>query len=225
MSAGVEIPLPAAKAWARRLRNVAGRAAERAVIVGSVRRERDTVGDLELLVEPSLSERRQGDMFGSAETFYDTQAVVDALLEDDDGRAVVKAGPRFAQLRLGDHPALEQDRPNLDVFFCHPPASWGALLTIRTGPAALGKYLVTRLREKGWRNHRGAVWRPWGAGDYADAGPGKGEVGQTKRIDGDLFIRVPTPDEEAYFEACEVEYVPPERRDDLVENLRTDGRL
>lgn len=217
MSAGVEIPLPAAKVWARRLRNVARQHAERAVVVGSVRRERETVGDLELLVEPALSERRQGDMFGPTETFHDTQAVVDAMLEDDDGRAVVKAGPRFAQLRLGDHPALEEDRPKLDVFFQHPPASWGALLVIRTGPAELGRYLVTKLREKGWRNHRGAVWKP--------AANLNRTVAPTTEIDGDPFIRVSTPTEEAYFEACEVEYVPPERRDDLVENLRTDGRL
>lgn len=203
-----EIPLASAQVWARRLADVVRPVCERVEIVGSVRRERPTVGDLELLVEPTMVVQ-QADLFAQGKR-PDTEAVVRALQEDDAGRKVIKGGSRYVQIRLGGRFG-RGDRPNLDIFFCHPPASWGALLTIRTGPAALGRELVTRLRAKGLRNHRGAVWAP----GRPDDDPGR----PTTEIDGTVWWRVPTPTEEAYFEACDVEHVPPERRDELAANL------
>lgn len=205
------IPLASARIWARKLAEVVRPACERVEIVGSVRREREQVGDLELLVEPTMKVQ-QADLF-AGEKVADTQAVVDALREDDRSRTVVKGGSRYVQMRLGGRFGRD-DRPTLDIFFCHPPASWGALLTIRTGPADLGRILVTRLRAKGWRNHQGAVWAP--AHEFERGGYDPEDVVD---LEDGTYVRCSTPTEEDYFEACGVQYVPPERRDELAREL------
>lgn len=137
--------------------------------------------------------------------------MVDAILEQDRDRIVHKGGSRYVQVILSGK-AKKEDRPKLDLFFCHPPASWGALKTIRTGPSGLGRELVTMLREKGWRQHKGAVWAPHR--DEAEMG------GTIQEIGGDHYLRIPTPEEEDFFEAVGIEYVPPERRDELAQRLQ-----
>lgn len=208
------IPLPTARAWCRQLVATIEPVCERVVVVGSVRRQREYVGDLELLVEPTMVEG-QGDLFAGGMQ-PDIEAVTDAILESDSGRHVIKGGSRYVQVSLGGSHRLQDDRPKLDLFFCHPPASWGALMVIRTGPSSLSRALVTRLREKGWRNHRGAVWKP------APGPPGAVDTGGEliTRIDGEEYLRVPTPHETAYFEACDLVYHHPARRDELAARLQ-----
>ena len=207
------LPWPVASRWARRLAETIIEEAERVAIVGSIRRKREEVGDIELLVEPVMR-TQQGDLFTQGAR-PDIQAVVDALLSEDRDRAVLKGGDRYVKMRLAGE-GRREDHTTMDLFFCHPPASWGALKVIRTGPSDLGRILVTMLREKGWRQHKGAVWCP----AHKVPPPFAGGSEPNTQIDGRAFVRIPTPEEEDVFEAVGLEYVPPERRDDLAENLQ-----
>mgnify|MGYP006284844695 CR=1 FL=1 len=209
------IPWPVAVRWARSIQERVIESAERVAIVGSIRREKEQVGDIELLIEPTMRVE-QGDLFSQGPR-PDTQGVVEELLGQDSGRSVIKGGSRYVQMRLaGD---AVQGETKLDLFFCHPPASWGALKVIRTGPSDLGRLIVTELRERGWRMKDGAIWCPRDMLYHLqttdlEVCPNKG-----REIEGVPYERVSTPEEEDVFEAVGLEYVPPERRDELAETL------
>ena len=55
---------------------------------------------------------------------------------------VIKNGPKYKQLRL------HQAEINLDLFIVTPPAQWGVIMAIRTGPAEFSQWCVTQ-RSKG----------------------------------------------------------------------------
>lgn len=147
---------------------------KRAMIAGSIRRQRPEVKDIEIVAEPNdvpdgmFGETRPGSL--------EVREVVARLGH------VSKGGEKYIQVRdiLGSGIAL-------DLFLLTPPASWGALVAIRTGPAPYSEMLVTRLRGRLLRCERGRVLR------------GVDEV-------------IPTETEEAFFEACGVPWVPPEER-------------
>ena len=46
----------------------------------------------------------------------------------------------------------------LEVYLVHPPAQWGTLLAIRTGPWELGRHAVTLILAGGWRVGDGLFW-------------------------------------------------------------------
>jgi DNA polymerase/3'-5' exonuclease PolX len=75
----------------------------------------------------------------------------------------------------------------LDLFIVQPPAQWGAILAIRTGPAHYSHWLVTQRKQGGampsyLRQRDGALW------------------------DGDELV--PTPTEASYFAALGIDTVP-----------------
>lgn len=183
MSAGNRMPLERAEVLAARTVEALEPYVTQIVVVGSIRRRRPTVGDIEILVRP-----RQGWSLLEAGAEPDVELVRAVLLEIGEW---VKGGNRMMQVTnlLG-----EQD-VTLDVYLCHPPAQWGSLLAIRTGPAKLGELCVKRMRAWGLRHLEGHV----------------------RGLDGQL---VPTPTEREFFEAARVPYEPPERRDALGEKLR-----
>lgn len=200
--------LPLARSRARKLVERIEPLVERVEVVGSIRRAREHVGDIELLAEPKT--RTEPDLFHPEEV-PDLEPVVQAL---SDVGEVVKSGARYVQVRLGERPPGDFDtRTQLDLFLCHPPAQWGALKVIRTGPADYSRICVTRLRNRGWRQWRGAVWRK--ADGTAAA---RGEEPKAD-VEG-AWERVPTPDEPTYFEHCEMRGAPPEKRDEVVARLR-----
>ncbi len=167
-------PLPEAAAVADLVLHVLRPYVKRAVVAGSVRRKRPDVKDIEIVAEPV--DVPDG-LFG--ETRPAAQEILDAA------RAwgpIAKGGDKYIQVAdvLGSGLTL-------DLFLVTPPASWGAILTIRTGPAEFSQRLVTALRGRFLRCEEGRVL-------------GRGRV------------EVPTPDEEAFFSACGVAWVPPEER-------------
>ena len=99
-------------------------------------------------------------------------------------------GPRYKRLIwIGRSGPLE--RMPVDLFCVLPPASWGALLAIRTGPAEFGRGLVTKRSQGGampdeLQQREGALWGPLG--------------------------KIETPEEEDYFAALGLSYWPPEER-------------
>ena len=156
---------------------------QRIHIAGSVRRRKPWVRDIEIVLEPRVYE--QPDLFGRQ------VQVLDAL-DDFPWRKwgqPVKNGPRYKQLRL-HRPAIK-----VDLFIVRPPAQFGYLFALRTGPAAFSRALVTPRRYGGLmpddlQARGGAYLR-------------RGEV-------------VPTPLESDVFDLLGLEWVPPWERHRLV---------
>ena len=134
--------------------DLAGRAVERLRLVvarveiaGSLRREQETVGDIELVAEPVSN----GDLFGPSPS--PQIEPVQAAMKDM-GRWV-KGGRRMMQVT----DVLGHRDVKLELYLVHPPAQWGSLLAIRTGPADLGQYCMTAMRPRGYRHHHGHAVR------------------------------------------------------------------
>lgn len=156
------------------------------VVAGSVRRERDDVGDLEFVIRPRMVPRRD-DLFG-----VDLVSAIDAdmphltrpgspLQFDPE---VKRNGPRLKRL-------IWKGELVVELFIVFPPASWGSILTIRTGPADYSHLLVTK------RLHGGAMPDDLEQRDGALHGP-------SGRID--------TPTEEDFHAALGVPCWPPAGR-------------
>lgn len=144
----------------------------RAEIAGSVRRRKPEVKDIEVVCEPARS-------MGILEDRY----MVDEIREVARfWGQTPKNGERYIQVENVLDSGLK-----LDLFLVHPPAEWGPILAIRTGPAAFSEMLVTRIKGRLWRCQEGRVVN---------------ELGEV----------VPCPTEEDFFRAAGLEYLPPERR-------------
>lgn len=164
-----QYPLEQAKELAEELKQQLSRMTSRIEIAGSVRRCKETVGDIEIVCQPSET----FDLFGAAEP----QPIYLPY-------RAVKDGSRYKQYRL----------PNglcLDLFIVLPPAQWGVILALRTGPMMFSKKLVTR--------------RPWG---YL---PSEYHV-----EDGAVWHEergvIATPEESDYFRLCGLNWIPPQER-------------
>ncbi|MHC4604512.1 MAG: nucleotidyltransferase family protein [Planctomycetota bacterium] len=111
----------------------------RAEIAGSIRREQRIVKDIEIVCIP------KGDMFGHPH-------LPDGVFPDGSYK---KDGDKYKQIQL--------ENIKLDLFIVTPPASWGVIFTIRTGPPKFSQWVVTQ-RDKGGAlpSHasvkNGAVW-------------------------------------------------------------------
>jgi DNA polymerase/3'-5' exonuclease PolX len=120
-------------------------------IAGSIRRRKPEVGDIEIVAQPQL--QPVGDMFGQPAGYH--SLLNDRKLLESLG-SVIKGGEKYAQIEL-------PEGINLDLFMVTPPAHWGVILTLRTGPDTFSKRCVT-IRQKGgllpscYKVDRGAVW-------------------------------------------------------------------
>jgi DNA polymerase/3'-5' exonuclease PolX len=135
MSQGERIPLLEAKDLAERLQHELARYTKRCVIVGSIRRERPTVGDIDLLCEP-LPPALSGN----------------AIHEKVHGWGTVQlSGPKWIRLtHQGSHLPV-------DVFIVSPPAQWGVMLAARTGPATLWVVAKEELKKHGLDTEHGEL--------------------------------------------------------------------
>jgi DNA polymerase/3'-5' exonuclease PolX len=145
LSVGVRIPWKQAVQVAAALSENLLPVVERSKVVGSVRRRRPTVGDIEFLVEPR---RVPADLFGA--TKPDTEAI--RAVAETWGR-IVKAGDRMIQIT--DLRGIKGW--TCDLYLVHPPANWWALLCNRTGPAELGHLAVTLMQHRGYYQRQGRV--------------------------------------------------------------------
>jgi DNA polymerase/3'-5' exonuclease PolX len=105
-------------------------------IAGSVRRGKAEVHDIELCAMPRFE--RVTDLFGQPKG-------VMSLLENYPWALVgelLKGGEKYKQLRL-------EEGINLDLFIVTPPADWGVIYTIRTGPAEFSHWIVTQRKRGG----------------------------------------------------------------------------
>jgi DNA polymerase/3'-5' exonuclease PolX len=160
-------------------------ACEKVEIAGSLRRGKAEVGDIEIVIEPTLEP-----IFGLFRLTMTYRNLLDPLLEELVAGKVVgrgeRWGNRYKTLSIPELPGLK-----CDLFIVLPPAQWGVIFTIRTGPADFSRRLVTKRRYGGllpshMRIKDGALW-----------------IGEES---------APTPTEQSFFEAIGLEWIPPEKR-------------
>ena len=188
MSVGTRLPWTEACDVAAHVAERLAPAVARLKCVGSVRRRRPTVGDIEFLAEPHFDE----DLLGGRIPII--EPVRAAMLELG---TWVKGAERMMQVT----DLLGRAGLKLDLYLIHPPSAWGSQLAIRTGPAELGRYVVTFCRRNRIRHLDG----------YAEHL--------------DTRERVPTDTEEQFFALADVPCVPPHERDDLTVRLWAEQRM
>ena len=136
-------------------------ACERIEIKGSLARLKPDVKDIELLIIPDLSPLPLPKaVFGQpAPKIYATR--LDQLIgqmKDDQLIWLEKDGDRFKKFKVRE-PSIQ-----VDMFIVLPPATWGVLSVLRTGPHDFSHWVVTRKRRggalpNGHRVQNGAVWK------------------------------------------------------------------
>lgn len=179
-------PLDEARGLAEALLAALAPACERIAIAGSIRRRVTFVADVELVAVP----RARRDLFGE---LVDEPTELDLLV--DELVASGRLAPRLSSAGIG---AMGSKAKRLvavksgiaiDLFGVLPPAQWGAILAIRTGPADYSQRLVTQCKSRGLDCRDGRL---------VARGSGR---------------EIATPEEPDFFRACGVPYVEPwERR-------------
>jgi DNA polymerase/3'-5' exonuclease PolX len=176
LSSGKKIPLAEAERLAEKYLEALSPYCLRIEAAGSVRRRKPEVGDLELVAIP----RPVLDLFGQPSGDHCLNGVDWA--GQFSGQAV-KDGPKYKQIIM---PEI-----TLDLFIVTPPAQWGVIFLLRTGPDTFSQKLLSRRQDRGllpsWmRSEDGAI-------------RGKGKI-------------IETPEEEDVFRLAEFPFVEPKER-------------
>jgi len=180
--------LKRAKAAASWLVEQLGPACEQIEVAGSVRRGKDEPGDVELVCIPKPGATKLE--FGmTAQQLNPLEWQVQQLVRRKE-ISLYANGQRMKKFFVSKWMA------DVDLFIVRPPAQWGVIFTIRTGPAEFAHWLVTRVdKGGGCPNHYhvadGAVWKIGGKGDEL----------------------VPTPTEESFFAVMGERWIEPARRE------------
>ncbi len=109
---------------------------ERVEIAGSVRRGKTEVHDIEIVAAPRFDEVK--DWFGPRPVNRLLVALNTGILH---GRKV-KGGEKYWQVAM-------REGINLDLFMVIPPAQWGIIFTLRTGPVDFSHWIVTHKQKGG----------------------------------------------------------------------------
>jgi len=139
-----------------RVRDALAPACKQILIAGSLRRQESEVKDIEIVAEPVMATDLFGEPTGQCQL---------ALLIGD---MVTKGQLRWRTETHGNTPDVRTSRrvwnlvvlpegARLDIFAVRPPASWGVILAIRTGPAGYSRHLVTVCKRVGVRVEDGRV--------------------------------------------------------------------
>ena len=160
---------------------------ERIAIVGSVRRGRPWVKDIELLCVSKVTSSR--DLFGGLATNgYQLDLKLDKLVAD--GSVLKKRPLKAGRYSYGEQNKLLMHGPTgipVDIFSV-PAANWGMALVVRTGPKESNIRLMARFKELGMRGHA---------------------YGGVTDQEGTLLV---CPDEETVFRLLGWPWIPPEHR-------------
>jgi hypothetical protein len=195
------LPLADAQIVAQKLIDVLQPACERIEIAGSIRREKPTVGDIEIVAIPKVYQTRQLDLFGQEQHAGARRSRLDDVLDQLIAEEKIwREPPSGARPAWGERMKkfwLQVEKGTIaqvDLFIA-TPENWGAIFTIRTGPADFSQALVARIK-----NHT----------------PYRQQAGKLiHEATGDV---VPVPEEEDYFRMAGVAYLNPQDRKPV--NLR-----
>lgn len=164
-------------------------ACKRIEIAGSLRRQKEEVKDIEIVCIPK---RLKDERIGIAK-----RSEVDRCLEayQKKGRLqIIKNGPRYKQIVL-----IKKDETPLikaDIFLVVPPAQWGVIFLIRTGPASFSKWIVSIKKPQGFKFKDGRILC-------------KVPRSLPRKFD---WIQQSTPEEEDVFKVLLLKWIPVERR-------------
>lgn len=111
----------------------------RVEIAGSLRRRKATVHDVEIVAMPRLERDLFGDLVVDGPTELDS--ILARLVRQDVLACGDKWGSRYKNFRVS---VPDRPRIKLDLFVVLPPAQWGVLFAIRTGPAGFSQWIVTQ---------------------------------------------------------------------------------
>lgn len=184
------IPLVEAEELAQSLVQLIGHRCRRIEVLGSIRRRKADVGDIEILYEPLLEQIGE-DLFGEPSFHNASFAFLNGLKSE---------GVLMDRLDINGRPAWGERYQRavyrgfaLDLFACIAPNQWGIQKVIRTGDAEFSRAVVTSRLEGGLMPPGCRV----GSGhQFFDGREGKVEV----------------PDEETFFRLLEIDFIEPERR-------------
>lgn len=206
MSQGEPVPYAEALRRALTLTGALDSACERLEVAGSLRREKPEVHDIELVAMTRLEERPGDDLWSTDATHDLLEERIAELLAarflearqvannraDGSVDVTTKLGPAFKALVYRGIP--------VDLFVVRPPASWGCIYALRTGPGDWNTKLVTDCKAIGRRVAGGQVER-W---SYRG------------------WVPVPTPEEADFFRELGQPWVePPERHVERIRISRT----
>lgn len=131
---------------------------ERLEFAGSLRRHKEYVGDIEIVLVPKrMKQAVLAGLWPLDAREYDLAEERLQKLRDDE---IIQRGrwwgPRHKELFYLD--------ASFDLYIVRPPAQWGVILMIRTGPAEFSRRLVTPreyggLMPAGFQFKDGALWR------------------------------------------------------------------
>lgn len=111
----------------------------RCEVAGSLRRGKAEVGDIEIVCMPVLAV----DLFGNPSAGRCAiDGAIDEMLVEGRLGSISKAGFRYCQFAL-------PEGIKLDLFMVRPPAQWGVIFAIRTGPEKFSQWIVTPRRKRG----------------------------------------------------------------------------
>lgn len=190
MSDAKRIPHAQAQRLAEELRGLLMDGCERIEIAGSIRRQSPDVKDIELVTiarsRPALFPDMPGD--DMLNEIIRLRVRERKLSWRGRGGGAVPEPENLDGRRKYD--LFFRDMP-VDLFNVRPPAEWGAIFAIRTGPAEYSQALVTRVQSRGYRCHEGRLISTLPS-----------TVGEAR----------PTPEEKDFIEACGFPYESPHLR-------------
>lgn len=157
MSLGAKMPLGRARTVAEHVVQELAPYCEQIEIAGSVRRKQPQIGDIELVARPRMKLVPDG-LFDQREV-SELAAYLEQVFGGNLSSFVEKHpdlpknGERYKKLRH------RESGMQVDLFIVLPPAEWGPIFAIRTGPADYSRRAVTELQHRGLKCSEGAIFR------------------------------------------------------------------
>lgn len=189
-------------------------ACERCEIAGGVRRKKAEPHDIEIVMMPKAGAPRA--VFGQKVVHKSQLELVLWEMEQERILSTVKGGEKLKVFKVNPNrfgiPTIGYEQ--LDLFIVTPPAQWGPLFTIRTGPAEFSHWLVTP-SSRGGRMPDGYVCKDGSV--YPGFRVSKTEV----KITGDAL---PMPEELDFLKFLGVGWIEPEKREAKWSSQRTLSR-
>lgn len=130
---------------------------------GSIRRKKDTIGDIEHVAVARFGDHPTGDLYGTLERCNLLRARAEELLSSQrltlHNYSMVDNAERnrFGEKYFGVDFAGRLH----EVYMCEPD-NWGLILAIRTGSADFSKLLMARLKSRGYRSMSGRLFEQIG---------------------------------------------------------------
>lgn len=136
MSTATKTPLAEARRTAAHIANTLAPFCHTIEIAGSIRRERPSVGDIEIVALP----RRQTDLMGNT---VPGLMPLEAFLQEK-GVQIIKGGYDAKKKAVQKYMQFRYGRFSVDLFMPESAAHWGSIFTIRTGSHDFNMWLMNR---------------------------------------------------------------------------------